>query len=178
MVKRIFTGKQMRSSNPRKSAAMGELIKNPKISKVLNEEREQREFYSALSKRRSGELYARDKTLSHKEVEEIGRAMKDTLGKKRIKISSEQIENDRPHSWRDRQESASEPSTEPAKNNIGTKSGIENRFSLKDSKELEKLPATESSQNIQTNNASLSSSQNKERNERASHLLDDILNKK
>jgi len=166
----------MRYSKVSRSAAMGKLMGNPKISGVLDKKKEQREFYSALSKRASGgitkdefretlgELYEKSRMLSHREVKEIGRAMKDTLGKKRIEMPSEQIKENKLNSERAKQELSPKSSIESLKN-FNAKPGVQNRFSPKDPDST----ATESG---------ILFSRVKKQNEKASRLLDNILNKK
>ncbi|MFH0969024.1 MAG: hypothetical protein V1804_00785 [Patescibacteria group bacterium] len=103
MVKTLFIGRQIRSSNPLKSGVMREVMKNDKIRGVLNKSSKQKQFLDALKKRSGEDSVSKDEfrqalgdlmtnkndAISKSGVIEIGRAMKDKLGKKRYIISKE-----------------------------------------------------------------------------------------
>lgn len=175
MVKRIFTGKQMSFSNYRKSAAMGKLMKNSKISGTLDSKREQKEFYSALSKYGSGgitkdefrktlgDLYENSRTISRKEVKEIGRAMKGELGKNRIEKSEEKIK-----------EIIKNQPSEPSRR---TKMAERMPPQPSNSFHAINLISAVPSQQKEGNNI-ISFSRFKKPSKKASDLLDNILNKK
>jgi hypothetical protein len=176
MVRNVFSKRQV--GTRRHSAAMRDIMKNDKIAKVLNERREQREFYDVLKKHASGgvtrdefrqtlgELYKKDKTLSHKEVREIGSAMKDVLGKKRMLEPKEEKKSIAPvvPMLTKKKELESNPkSISPA---------AQPRISLKDNRNFP------SQEDTRKESDAVSPSRFKKPTEEAKGLLDDILDKK
>jgi hypothetical protein len=191
MAKRVFSGRQM-ASNYRKSGAMRELMKNDKIKSVLNEAREQKTFYDTLKKssggggttkdefrRALGDLYEKSGTISHKEVKEIGRAMKRELGTKRIEMPTEQkgeISKNKMPLSPNKQSPIQKSPAEPVKN-VNTKSPVQNRTLLKGLNEP--LYPTDTKSDLENENTSvIQLSRFKKPGEKASGLIDEILNKK
>jgi hypothetical protein len=186
MVKNIFKKREMRYKSYLKSernegSAMEELMENPKIARVLDKKSEQREFYGTLSKYAEGgitkkemretlgELYMKDKTLSHKEVKELGSAIAKeyNLGKHRIEVPKEEAKD----------QAANQKASAQSSKSFDVAAGVQGAVLEKGLSDMANSTSAVHNEESGKNNV-VPFSRYKKPSEKASGLINDILNKK
>lgn len=186
MARNVISEKKLGLSR-RHSGAMRDLMKKGKIGEILNEHREQDAFFNELKKHSSGgitkdefreTLGALSKnehdSISNKEVSEIGRAMGDVLGKKRVIIPKEEKKEAVKNIPKPVGKKETGPGNKTAESPKSAPS-FQNRIQLKDAG---RMPLEEESKKRNNDSIIPMPGFKRKPSEKAENLLNDILDKK